>query len=488
MIKKRFWLTVLFFLVINVCNSQTSSQSLVERMDDLIQYQLPTGTNVGILAYDLTSEKVVYEYQSDLLCRPASTMKLLTAISTLFLTPYDAPFKTEVWGVGEIKKDVLYGDLYVVGGYDPEFNEESMEGLVERIEATGIREIQGRLVGDVSMKDSLFWGSGWAWDDNPDYYQPYLSPLMYCKGTVTVKAIPDEQGQPALITTIPQSGYFTIDNQTFSKAPAAGRFRVQRNWLQDYQGLSGDGTANYIIVSGNVQHQTEGTINVYKSDDYFLCALQEKLAERGILICESSASFCYDVLPSDSSSLHLLATWETPLQVVLNNQLKESDNLNAEALLCRLGAFVSGHRHISVNEGLDAIRGIIKELGLNPASYKLADGSGLSGYNYLSPELEVAFLRYAYKDKERLSHLMEALPIGGIDGTLKNRMKKGTPSFKRVYAKTGSFTGIYCLAGYVTNNEGHDICFSIMNQNALTGGPTRVFQDKVCDILVTAGN
>ena len=125
---------------------------------------------------------------------------------------------------------------------------------------------------------------------------------------------------------------------------------------------------------------------------------------------------------------------------------------------------------------------------MNPASYKLADGSGLSGYNYLSPELEVAFLRYAYKDKERLSHLMEALPIGGIDGTLKNRMKKGTPSFKRVYAKTGSFTGIYCLAGYVTNNEGHDICFSIMNQNALTGGPTRVFQDKVCDILVTAGN
>ena len=85
MIKKRFWLTVLFFLVINVCNSQTSSQSLVERMDDLIQYQLPAGTNVGILAYDLTSEKVVYDYQSDLLCRPASTMKLLTAISTLFL-------------------------------------------------------------------------------------------------------------------------------------------------------------------------------------------------------------------------------------------------------------------------------------------------------------------------------------------------------------------------------------------------------------------
>lgn len=44
------------------------------------------------------------------------------------------------------------------------------------------------------MKDSIYWGSGWAWDDTPASYQPYLSPLMLNKGLVTVTASPGERG------------------------------------------------------------------------------------------------------------------------------------------------------------------------------------------------------------------------------------------------------------------------------------------------------
>ena len=80
--------------------------------------------------------------------------------------------------------------------------------------------------------------------------------------------------------------------------------------------------------------------------------------------------------------------------------------------------------------------------------------------------------------------LYKALPIGGVDGTLKNRMRKGTLSYKNVHAKTGSFTAINCLAGYLKANNGHQIAFAIMNQNVLSGREARKFQDAVCDMLI----
>lgn len=63
-------------------------------------------------------------------------------------------------------------------------------------------------------------------------------------------------------------------------------------------------------------------------------------------------------------------------------------------------------------------------------------------------------------------------------------MKKGTPSYKKVHAKTGSFTAINCLAGYLKADNGHQIAFAIMNQNVLSGREARKFQDTVCDILI----
>mgnify|MGYP001648366113 CR=1 FL=1 len=170
-----------------------------------------------------------------------------------------------------------------------------------------------------------------------------------------------------------------------------------------------------------------------------------------------------------------------PIQDVVNEIMKESDNLNAQALLCRLGAQATGKKRISDEDGLVAIRKQIKALGEDADYYKLADGCGLSNYNYISPDLLVSFLRFAYSRTEVFQKLYKALPIGGVDGTLKYRMKPGTLSYKNVHAKTGSFTAINCLAGYLRAANGHEVAFAIMNQNVLSGAKARAFQDAVCD-------
>ena len=126
---------------------------------------------------------------------------------------------------------------------------------------------------------------------------------------------------------------------------------------------------------------------------------------------------------------------------------------------------------------------LIRRLGHDPKDYKIADGCGLSNYNYLSPALLVDFLKYAYSQTEVFQMLYKSLPVGGVDGTLKFRMK-GTPAFRNVHAKTGSFTAINALAGYLKMKNGHEVAFAIMNQNVLSAAKARAFQDKVCEVII----
>ncbi len=454
----------------NADNADNRAGTLSARLDTLIACKLPAGSNVAISVYDLTDGKPLYGYQADKLSRPASTMKLLTTITALARPEADEPFRTEVWYQGTIEQDTLQGDVYVIGGFDPEFDEEALDSLVAAVARFPFSVIRGKVYGDVSMKDSLYWGSGWLWDDTPYSFQPYLSPLMLNKGVVTVTATPGERGDTARLACTPTSSYYTLTNKTRSRTPSAGRFRVGRDWLVN---------GNNITVTGNVDARRAGTVNIFSSQDFFMHTFVERLQARGI----SASSYLFGEFRQDSLSVRM-ASYETSMQDVVKQIMKESDNLNAEAMLCRLGAQSSGKKRVSAEDGLSAVRMLMKKLGHDPDRYNLADGCGLSNYNYLSPELLVSFLRYAYSRTDVFQKLYKALPIGGVDGTLEFRMKKGTPSHKNVHAKTGSFTAINCLAGYLKAGNGHMVAFAIMNQNVLSGREARAFQDAVCDEVI----
>lgn len=445
---------------------------LALQLDTFVQKNLPKGAYAGIMAYDLTSGKLLYAHDADKLCRPASNMKLLTSITALSLPQSESPFRTEVWYQGEIVGDTLHGNVYVVGGFDPEFDEEALMSFTDAVDSLHVKVIDGLLIGDVSAKDSLYWGTGWIWDDNPGSYQPYLSPLMLNKGVVNIEATAGNAGEPAMLEVTPYSSFYSVHNQTVSKTASAGKFKVDRNWLEN---------DNQITVSGNVARKSSGSVNVYNSNGFFMHTWNDQLRKRGIEVTGG-----YDIgelMKNDST--YLLASFETPMQDVLNQMMKESDNLNAEAMLWRIGAQSTGKKHVSAEDCLEVVKSLIGKMGLKATDYRLADGCGLSNYDYLSPELLVAFLKYAYNNKSIYRRLNESLPIGGIDGTLKNRMGRGTPSFRVVHAKTGSITGVYCLSGYLKNKGGHDIAFAIMNQNGLSATTARRFQDKLCDLLIT---
>lgn len=357
------------------------------RIDRLLGNELFNRSQVGLMVYDLTADSAIYCHNERQLLRPASTMKVVTAIAAIDRLGGSFQFKTTLSYTGVIEDGVLNGDVYLVGGFDPRFNSDDMGSFVDGIRRMGIDTIRGRIVADKSMKDADMLGEGWCWDDD----NPVLSPLLISRRDVFVKRFVDRLRDEGVV----------VEADTVAGRQPGGAYEV--------------GTRTHTIDQ------------------------------------------------------------------VLMPMMKESDNLCAEALFYQLGASTGAHP-ATARDARTVVRRLVEKVGLRPSDYRIADGSGLSLYNYVTAELEVMLLRYAYQNTNIYMHLLPSLPVAGEDGTLRRRMR-GAFTSGNVKAKTGSVTAISSLAGYCTAANGHVLCFAIINQGIRRGSEGRAFQDRVCEAL-----
>ena len=362
-------------------------QNLQMRLDTLLDNELFERSQLGLLVYDLTADSVLYHRGEKQTLRPASTMKLLTAITALDRLGASYQFRTSLRYSGEVVDSVLTGDLYCVGGMDPMFETIDMNAFVESVLRLGVKTIRGNLVAVTSFKDDLLLGEGWCWDDD----NPQLSPLL-----------------------------------------------VSRK-------------------------------------DEFMSKFVEMLRAAGV---EVDAPITTGALPKESLTI---CTRSHSLREILLPMMKDSDNLYAESVFYQAASTVSS-RPATAAHGRQAVKETLGRAGVKDIQYRIADGSGLSLYNYVTPELMVKLLIYAYRHRNIYIELFPTLPVAGQDGTLKKRMVK-SPANGRVRAKTGTVTGVTTLAGYCASLNGHMLVFSIMNQGTLKIAEGRNFQDQVCEIM-----
>ena len=464
------------FVLLAVVSSILKAQPLAQRLDSLLSNDPILKTSeVGITVFDLTTGESLFQYQDEKLYRPASTEKVVTSVTALATLGTDYTMDTRLQYTGKIENDTLKGNLYLIGGFDPEFMDDDLDSLVDVIAQSGIRYIADTLAADVSMMDSVYWGNGWSWDDVPDSFQPYMSPLMLNRGCVDVTVIPTVKDSLPAIECVPASDYYQVDNDGITNNPQAGNLRITRNWLHN---------GNLIHVTGNVAKKTTRTLSIYTSKDFFFHTFISRLKAKGI---EANTTAFADCPENDSLTVvSPLFTLQRPIGEVLTQMMKESDNLCAESMFYHMARHHTQQKRVKDNDGSDAINHFIKEsLGLNPDYYNIIDGSGVSLYNYISPRLLLEYLKYAYYHAEIFQPFYEALPIAGVDGTLKSRMKK-SKAYRNVHAKTGTVTGVSSLAGYAKAPNGHQLAFAIINQNVMKSRLSRAFQDKVCDILCTS--
>ena len=362
----------------------TYSEELHLRLDSLMADTLLETTQVGLMVWDLTTDSLLYARGERQLLRVASTMKLLTAIAALDRLGASHRLSTSLYYKGDIVQGQLRGDIICRGGMDPMFSRADMRAMAKALHDAGVTSVRGRLIADVSMKESEKWGAGWCWDDE----NPTLSALLV------------------------------------------------------------DGKAA------------------------FTSTLLHELRTAGV---STSVSIVTSTLPAGAT---LVCTrWHT-LGDVLLQMMKESDNLYAEAVLYQIAA-ANVTRTATAKDAQKTERDVMRKAGLQPMRYRLADGSGLSLYNYLSAECLTMLLRYAWHKPDIYRALLESLPIAAEDGTLKNRMAD-TPAAHNVQAKTGTVTGVSSLAGYLTAPNGHRLAFAVINQGVQRASDGRRFQDSLC--------
>lgn len=196
------------------------------------------------------------------------------------------------------------------------------------------------------------------------------------------------------------------------------------------KGIMGKYVNNWGI---EVETLADGTVLYsHNADKFFIPASNTKIF--------TTAAALQRLGPSALIGSKTLQQWITTTNLVSNNYY-------AETLLRRLG-------------GPAAAKAALTQLGINPNGYRLADGSGLSRNNAATPRTITSILRAMYYSPQK-DVFYASLPVAGISGTLRNRMRQ-TPAQGAVSAKTGTLKGVRALSGYMNHPQYGMLVFSIV--------------------------
>ena len=455
-------------------NESLNKEQLKKGIDELLKDDFFNSTTIAVSAYDLTAGEPVYNLNEKRLLTPASNMKLLTSAAGLIFLGPKYNFITSVRYTGNIVNNTLYGDVYVIGNFDPDFSTTDLDRFIRDFQRFGIEEIQGNLYGDVSAKDSVQWGWGWMWDDDPSTDAPYLSALNINSNSINICVTGSTLGEKANVTSNPETGYIRIINNTIT-SPLEQHVGITRDWRNRKNDIYVYGSILPPEISGN--DTVLSRVNIYRPDLYFLTLLKEKLKENGIELVGKTG-----LLKTPSTS-KWLSVYGRPYDSVMYYMNKHSDNLSAEMVLYSLAESFDS-TPVSAAEGIRVIDSLLTLSGVGKYEYVIADGSGVSRYNLLSADIILSVLKFVYYNYQNLFELyFNSLPVAGLDGTLADRMVD-SPAQGNVHAKTGTLQGVSCLSGYVKGRNNHLIAFSILEQNFINRlSFARSIQDQICILL-----
>ena len=453
-------------------------------------------SHVAVKVASLDTGRVLFEQDARKWMQPASNMKLFTVAAALdrltpeyrFITSIYAPARPDAAGT-------VRGDLVVYGRGDPtfatRFNPEgngdyflALDALAADVYAAGVRRVEGDLVGDESYFAGAPMPTGWEWDDLQWYYGAEVSALTVNDNSVDLAVKPGASvGAPARITLGPSTPLVTIIDRTTTSARGTSReLSVNRALGQ-----------NTIEIRGRVPLDDRGytaSLAVSRPAMLFATMLRAALERRGVVFTGQTRTVdaqgrVEKPLPV-SSLVELAARKSPPLSVIAAQVLKPSQNLYAELLLRTLGK-LSGSadpKLSSEDAGAQVVSKFLTQAGINPAGLVMLDGSGLSRADLVTADTTLQLL--VYMNRHRFgSEFRLALPVAGVDGTLRNRMK-GTPALGNVRAKTGTLGTATSLAGYVYSASGERLAFALMiNNPPRDTNPRAEFTDAIAVLLAS---
>ncbi|HET9837697.1 MAG TPA: D-alanyl-D-alanine carboxypeptidase/D-alanyl-D-alanine-endopeptidase [Candidatus Angelobacter sp.] len=472
----------------------------------------------GIDVVDLDSGKTVFAQNAEQLFIPASNTKLFTTAAALAIAGPDYHFRTTVEAEGKIdSKGRLLGDLVIIGRGDPNISGRTLpyalktqrtpphtqilEEMADQVARSGLKMVDGDLIGDDTYYAFERYGEGWAQDDLQWIDGAPVSALTFNDNVVFLDIQPAEHaGEKAAITLEPETTYYEIENRIMtSVAGVAKKIGIHR-----------DPGARRIVLWGSLPLGDPGMkepLAIEDSAEFVAQLFRGMLERRGIVVRgktrarHGDAAQFYDQLPAPSllpkpgidnpganpqagvapQSNSLSATpaqrgpgadtpsenkvlgehFSPPLLDDVRVTNKTSQNLHAELALRLVGKLAGPGG--SFEGGAAAVKQFLLQAGIKEDEFSFLDGSGLSRRDLVTPAATVQLLLYAARQPWGAA-FQESLPVSGVDGSLAERFQN-TPAGGLVHAKTGSLSHVNALSGYGETRQGRRFAFAIFCNN-----------------------
>jgi D-alanyl-D-alanine carboxypeptidase/D-alanyl-D-alanine-endopeptidase (penicillin-binding protein 4) len=466
----------------------------------------------GVKVVSLDSGKVLFEHHADRLLSPASNSKLYTGALGLDRLGGDYRFATPVYAAGTISRaGTLRGNLIVVGQGDPSWNERRLgtnfwtafEPFVAMLNQAGVHEVTGDLIADATYFRGPPTGSSWLIDDLQGGDTGLLSALTLDDNVAQLRVVPGTRVGAACTDALFQPGTgLQFSNQTVTVAPGVAAH------LELYH--PPDGNAIYLRgqlpVDGSAQLLD---VLVPRPADWFAAALKLALARQGIQVSGQARGVAWpdsgtgvplvnskavpaagDTNGQEAQTTTKLGTvFSPPLREVVRGFMKPSQNLEADTLLADVGEVTRGSNappwQTSEEAGLAALDPFLAVAGVTPGDVRFDEGSGLSRNNLTTANATVALLQYMANHREAQA-FRDALPIAGVDGTLRRRLRN-TAAAGNVRAKTGTLRWAHALSGYVTTAAGERLAFSFM-LNRFAAAPGHSGHEEIDPLVLMLAN
>jgi len=436
-----------------VCH--TAHAALNDELTSLIEKRLPHA-NVGMMVMDAETGQTVYHYHSDHYFRPASNVKLFTAAAALYSLGANYTFNTEyAWQASHVQNGILNGNLYVIATGDPSLSFYQLNQMAKQLKQAGINSINGHIIVDDYRFEGPAHGEGWSVEDLSWYFAPPIIAATLDENYLALQVIPAKHSGGLVTGKVLSKTPQHLAVTSTATAPTAAGYGQDCDLKIDFN------ETNAIHLSGCwplVKNPGMMKAAIRNPLAYFQQGVMQSLKNAGIAV---NGRVKHDVapLPLSAQIVHRSA----PLSELLQPVLARSNNLYAENVARAVG-YQTMH-HGSFSGAMNAFKSILApKTGINFAHLRLRDGSGASQHSLVTPEQFTKLLYSVYHSQAIRDDFMKAMAISGIQGSIRHRMSK-PPLAGKVFAKTGTLTGVANLSGYVKAQNGRTYIFSILTDH-----------------------
>lgn len=466
-------------------------QSLEKRVSNALSQARLGNAHVGVSVLDISSGQRLADIKvgnGDGGFIPASNLKLLTSGAAFLALGKDFEFQTKI---------IVDGDrLVVIGAGDPGFGEPklldamhlSVDAFVDRLVdsakkagVSGIREV----VVDDRVFDRDYVHPDWPKEQLSRAYCAEVSGLNFHANLLNVYVTPGTTlNSEAGTRSEPSGSWITITR--LARTVKEGNNAV---WLEREPATT-SGDAFRFKLHGTLRTALTEPIAVTVDQPglFFGRAFADRASRAGLGAGKGITARLAnpdETFAPDSDSQKVVAVVRTPLSVALERCNVDSENLYAESFCKLIGHKVTGQPG-TWGSGTAVVRMQVKDrLGAEAAaSLVLADGSGLSRNNRITPDVMTRWLK-ALSDDPNGQMFIQSLAVAGEEGTLRHRFK-GTKLHNEVRAKSGYINGVRTLSGYVSNAAtGKRVAFSVLCDNLPSGTDARAkeFHEQVVEAV-----